>query len=192
MLNEINSSLDVIILQTKNNANYLIDIFCVVWGSFFLSMLSGKRLLYLGIIPRNLIGIPGIFLSPFLHADFNHLFFNTIPLIVLSNFLLIAGIDYYLSATICIALISGTLTWLFAKPGIHIGASGVITGYWALLVSNIYQQGTVTAIILGIICIYYFAGIFFSVFPSKKGISWEGHLFGLIAGGLVSLINIYQ
>lgn len=189
MLNEINSSLDVIILQTKNNANYLIDIFCVVWGSFFLSILSGKRLLYLGIIPRNLIGIPGIFLSPFLHADFNHLFFNTIPLIILSNFLLIAGTEYYLSVTIFITLISGTLTWLFAKPGIHIGASGVITGYWALLVSNIYQQGTITAIILGVICVYYFAGIFLSVFPGKKGVSWEGHLFGLIAGGLVSLMG---
>lgn len=192
MLNEINSSLEVIIAQTKHNSNYLIDIFCIVWGAFFFTLLSGKRLLYLGIIPRNVLGIPGIFISPFLHADFNHLFFNTIPLIVLSNFLLIEGVNYYLLVTIYITLISGVLTWLFAKPGIHIGASGVITGYWALLVSNVYQQGSITAIILGVICIYYFAGIFLSVFPGKKGISWEGHLFGLIAGGFVSYFLSYN
>ena len=77
---------------------------------------------------------------------------------------------------------SGILVWCFAKPGIHIGASGLITGYWALLVSDIYQQGTLTAIILGCVSLYYFAGIFLGVFPGKKGVSWEGHLFGLLAG----------
>lgn len=186
MLEQINTSLDEIIVHTKNNTDYLINIFCVVWGVFFITMLTGRKLLYFGIIPRHLIGMPGILCAPLLHADFNHLFFNTIPLIVLSNFLLINGVDYYLLVTTYIVLISGILTWLFAKQGIHIGASGVITGYWALLVSNIYQEGTVTAIILGVICVYYFAGIFLSVFPGKKGVSWEGHLFGLIAGGLVS------
>lgn len=85
-----------------------------------------------------------------------------------------------------ITLISGFLIWCFAKPGLHIGASAVITGYWSLLVSNIAEQGGLTAIILGVISLYYFAGIFLGVFPGKKGVSWEGHLFGLIAGILVS------
>ena len=182
MLDELNASLSLIVTQTKNNTSYLIDIIGVVWGIFFINLLLGKRLLFLGIIPRNLFGIPGIFCAPFLHADFNHLFFNTIPLIVLSNFLLIDGINYFLIVTAYITIISGVLTWAFAKPGIHVGASSVITGYWALLISNIYQQGTITAIILGLICIYYFAGIFYALFPGKKGVSWEGHLFGLLAG----------
>lgn len=186
MLDQINASLDEIIAHTKSNTDYLINIFCTTWGIFFISMLTGRKLLYLGIIPRHLIGIPGIIFAPFLHANFNHLFFNTIPLIVLSNFLLIDGVNYFLNVTIYIILISGMLTWLFAKPGVHIGASGVITGYWSLLVSNIYQEGTVTAIILGVICVYYFAGIFLAIFPGKKGVSWEGHLFGLLAGGMVS------
>ena len=90
--------------------------------------------------------------------------------------------DYYLQVTLCITLLSGVLIWCFAKPGIHVGASAVITGYWALLVSNMYQEGTLTAIILGIVSVYYFAGIFLGVFPGRKGVSWEGHLFGLVAG----------
>lgn len=93
--------------------------------------------------------------------------------------------------TAIITLISGVLIWLFAKPGIHVGASSVITGYWGLLVSDIVQQGTLTAIILGIISLYYFAGIFFGIFPSKKGVSWEGHLFGLLAGLATSYLMGY-
>lgn len=188
MLSELNASLSLIINQTKNNAPFLSDIFCLLWGVFFLNFLLGKRLLFLGIIPRNILGIPGIIFAPLLHADFNHLFFNTIPLIVLSNFLLIDGINYFLQVTVLITIISGILIWTFAKPGIHVGASSVITGYWALLISNVFQQGTLTALILGFICIYYFIGIFYALFPSKQGISWEGHIFGLIAGIITAYV----
>lgn len=186
ILDALNTSLTLIIEQIKINAHDLYWVVGVIWGIYFLTVISQYKLLYLGIIPRKIYGLPGIVFSPFLHGNFNHLFFNTIPLVVLSNFVLINGLDYYLYVTAVITLISGFLTWCFAKPGIHVGASGVITGYWALLVSNIYQQGTLTAIILGIVCLYYFMGIFYGMFPGKKGVSWEGHLFGAIAGGLVS------
>lgn len=186
MIDELSASLNVIAWQTKNNVPYLIKIFLTLWGVFFINLMLGKKLLYLGIIPRNILGLPGIIFAPFLHADFNHLFFNMIPLIILSNFILINGVPYFILVSIYIILISGILTWTFAKPGIHVGASSVITGYWALLVSNIYHQGTITAIILGIICVYYFAGIFLSIFPGKKNVSWEGHLSGLISGLIIS------
>ena len=182
MLQQLNSSLTLIINQTKMNAHALIIILLTLWGVFIISQLTGKRLLMLGITPRRLYGLPGIFFAPFLHANFNHVFFNSIPLVVLSNFLLINGLTYFLQVTAMIMLLSGLLIWCFAKPGLHVGASAVITGYWALLVSNIYHQGTLTAIILGVISLYYFAGIFLGIFPGKKGVSWEGHLFGLLAG----------
>lgn len=186
MLEELNNSLTLIINQTHSNARYLGIILLIPWCIFFLSNLTGKRLLMLGIIPRRWYGLPGILLSPLLHANFNHIFFNSIPLLVLSNFLLIQGVTYFLYVTLYITLLSGFLIWCFAKPGIHVGASGLITGYWALLISEIYTQGTLTAVILGILSLYYFAGIFLGVFPGKKGVSWEGHLFGLIAGFAVS------
>ena len=144
--------------------------------------ISNNRLLILGIIPRKWIGLPGIVLSPLLHADFNHLFFNSIPLLVLSDFVLMYGVQYFLISTAGITLLSGLFVWLFGKSGVHVGASGVVTGYWALLVSNSYQEATPTSIILGILSIYYFAGIFFGILPLKRGVSWEGHLFGLLAG----------
>ena len=182
MLDELNASLDSIISHTQSNAHSLTIILAIPWIVFFITQLTGNRLLLLGIMPRRLYGLPGIFFAPVLHLNVNHIFFNSIPLVVLSNFLLIHGLTYFLYVTLSITVLSGLLIWCFAKPGLHIGASAVITGYWGLLVINIYQEGTVTAVILGAICLYYFAGIFFGVLPGKKGVSWEGHLFGLIAG----------
>ncbi|CEG60534.1 putative rhomboid family protein [Legionella micdadei] len=191
MLDQLTSSLDQIINQTQANWHTLFIILLIPWLVFILNALLGKRLLILGIIPRHILGLPGILFAPLLHANFNHLFFNSIPLLVLSNFILVNGLTYFLWVTAIITLISGVLIWLFAKPGIHVGASSVITGYWGLLVSDIVQQGTLTAIILGIISLYYFAGIFFGIFPSKKGVSWEGHLFGLLAGLATSYLMGY-
>lgn len=188
MFDQIEASLNLIISQTQANFKTLTVILALIWSIFVLNQLLGNRLLYLGIIPRHLFGLPGIFFAPFLHGNFNHLFFNSIPLIVLANFLLINGLNYFLWVSFAIILFSGILIWCFAKPGIHIGASAVITGYWGLLVTNIMQQGTITAIILGVISLYYFFGIFYGVFPGKKGVSWEGHLFGLIAGFATSYL----
>lgn len=191
MLEKINTSLNLIIQQTNANLNTLGIIFLILWGVFLLTRID-QHLLLLGIIPRTKRGLVGIAFSPLLHADFNHLFFNTIPLLVLSNFILINGLPYFLIATGFITVTCGALLWCFGKPGLHIGASGLITGYWALLVSEIYQQGTVTAIILGVISAYYFAGIFFGIFPSKRGVSWEGHFFGLVSGVLFSFFIHYD
>lgn len=190
MLNELSTSLNTIINQTWANLPTLGVIIAIPWLVFILDQIVGKRLLYLGIVPRHLYGLRGIFFAPLLHADFNHLFFNTIPLLVLSNFILIRGLNYFVLVTVIITLISGLLIWCFAKPGLHVGASSLITGYWGLLISDILRQGTLTALILGGLSLYYFAGIFLGIFPSKKGISWEGHLFGLLAGLATSyLIN---
>ncbi|CAM2980156.1 rhomboid family intramembrane serine protease [Legionella worsleiensis] len=182
MVNELWISVDLIVSQTQNNLNTLGIILLIPWTIFFISHFVTPNILLLGIIPRHLRGLPGIICAPLLHANFNHLFFNSIPLVVLSNFVLINGLDYYLTVTLLITLQSGLAIWCFAKPGLHIGASALITGYWGLLVSNIYQQGTLTTLILGLISLYYFAGIFFGIIPSRKGVSWEGHLFGLLAG----------
>ena len=186
MLSEITASLELIVLQTKENAPFLLNIVTLLFICFLLGRIF-HPLLFLGIIPRKLYGLPGIFISPFLHLNFNHFFFNTIPLVVLSNFILLGGFEYYLQVTFYIMLGSGILIWLFARSAIHIGASAVITGYWAFLVINSYEQGSITAIILGGICVYYFLGIFLGIFPNEKGVSWEGHLFGLITGGVTSL-----
>lgn len=188
MIDELMRSLNVIISQTQNNFKILGVILLIPWIFFFISHFIYKRILLLGIIPRHIRGLPGILCTPLLHANFNHIFFNSIPLLVLSNFILIDGLHYYLMVTLYITVLSGLAIWCFAIPGLHIGASALITGYWGFLICNIYQQGTLTTIILGLVSLYYFAGIFFGIFPREKGVSWQGHLFGLLAGIATSYI----
>lgn len=187
MLEEMVDSLNLIITQTQKNYGPIGIMISILWGIYILSRLF-PQLIFLGIRPRKLSGLPGIVCAPFLHANFNHLFFNCIPLVVLSNFILIDGISYFIVTTISITLLSGVAIWLFARPLIHVGASGVISGYWGFLVYNIYQSGTLTAIILGLVSAYYFAGIFLGIFPGKKGVSWESHFIGLLAGLLTSYL----
>ncbi len=180
-LNAINTALAIFVEQTQANMHYLLVMVMFLYAVFVATRMF-PFILALGIWPRKPYGLPGIFFAPFLHVNFNHLFFNTVPLVILSNFLLINGLHYFLMVTLSITIISGLCIWCFAKPGIHLGSSAVVTGYWGLLVTNIYLQGTLMAVMLGIVCFYYFAGIFLGVFPGKKGVSWEGHLFGLLAG----------
>ena len=187
-LYNLNSSLHLIIIQTKANLPILLTIIVILWSIFLVNQLIGKRLFYLGIVPRQVMSLPGIFFAPFLHAHFDHLFFNTIPLLILSNMLLVQGLLYFIAVTIMITFISGILIWCLAKPGLYIGASAIITGYWGLVVVNIYNQATITSILIGLVSIYYLSGIFYGIFPERKDVAWQGHLFGLIAGLLTSYI----
>ncbi len=188
MLDSLTNSLEFIIHQTWYNGYYLELMTFVLCGVYLLNILTGGRLLYLGILPRHPLSLPGIFFAPLLHANFNHLFFNLIPLLVLSDFVLMNGVHYYLITTFLITLFSGLLTWFLGRSALHVGASGLITGYWGLLLCNVYQQGTMIAVILGIISGYYFIGILYGLFPSQKGVSWEGHVFGLIAGIFTAMV----
>lgn len=182
MLTQILEGFTVIASQTKTNLGFLTGIFLVLWGCYLINLTLGNALLYLGIRPRKALGLSGIFFAPFLHANFNHLFFNTIPLLVLANFILIQGVPLFLHVSALIILLSGLLIWCFAPDGLYIGASGVITGYWGYLLAHAYYQSTATTLILAVVCAYYFMGIFYSIFPEKKHIAWQGHLFGLLSG----------
>ena len=188
-LEELSTRLQIFILQTQLNAHTLILVVCTLWGVYLLNLLLQRRLFCFGIVPRRWYGLPGILCAPLLHANFNHLFFNTVPLVVLSDFLLYNGAAYYIQATLGITLLCGLFIWLICKPGIYIGASAVITGYWGLLVSGIYQQGTFMAIILGLVSVYYFAGILAGLFPKQNGGSWQGHACGLAAGLIYSVLS---
>lgn len=160
----------------------------LLWGIFLLNFLLGYRLNILGIYPRHIFGIPGIFCSPFLHASFNHLFFNSIPFLVLTDFLLIGGFKQFIHISLLITLISGTTLWCFGRRAIHVGASGVIMGYFAYLLAVAYRSPSLLTIPIAIICLYYFGGLIFSLFPKEKHVSWEGHLFGFIAGLITAFL----
>lgn len=143
-----------------------------------------------GIRPRRLDGLDGILFAPFLHANFPHLYANSIPLILLGTFVLAAGVRRFLWSTVVIMLIGGLGVWIVGAAGtVHVGASGVIFGYLGLLLTRgIVERSwwnAAVAILIGVLYGWQVQG----VLPGQEGnISWEGHLFGFIGGVLAAVL----
>lgn len=170
------------ITQVQKQIPLSLALIGILWLILIINKVIGYRLNWLGIYPRHPAGLVGIVLHPFLHGSFNHLFFNSIPLFVLLTFLLAFGIPIFICATCCIVILSGIFIWLLGRNGIHVGASALIMGYWAYLLVYTYQHPSILTFILAVVCVYYFGSLLFSIFPQEEKVSWEGHLFGLIAG----------
>ena len=154
----------------------------ILWGIHLLSLLFNENLSKLGLLPRNLPGLLGIFTSPLIHADFSHLISNTIPLIVLGwiIFNFYPKVSYILF--IFIYLVTGILVWIFARQVYHIGASGVVYGFVSFLFfSGIFRRDN-KSIALALVIVFLYGGLVWGMVPGWEGISWESHLFGAIAG----------
>ena len=135
-----------------------------------------------GIIPRHLAGLTGILWAPFLHASFQHLAANTVPLLVLGAIICARGKGEFALVTVGGILLGGILTWLFARSADHIGASGLIFCYFGYVASLAWFNRTFGTLCLSVVCILAYGGMIKGILPTLTPISWEGHLAGLVAG----------
>lgn len=137
---------------------------------------------HFGIYPRTLKGLWGVLLAPLIHADFNHLFANSVPLIVLGS----GTIYFYRSLSyrvfVIVWFVSSFLVWIGGRPSFHIGASGIVYGLASFLFFSgaIRRDSRLAAISLVVVFLY--GGMIWGIFPIWPTISWEGHLFGGITG----------
>lgn len=153
----------------------------------------------LGIRPRQISGLPGIFFAHFLHfVDTNgkypnnsHIVGNTLTFAILGLFIALQGLNLFYIVTIGIALASGIGTWLVGRDAVHAGASGVIYGYIGFL----FVYGLVSrhslAMILGIIAFFAYGRIVVGILPLVSWISWEMHSFGFLGGIIMAYIVSY-
>jgi membrane associated rhomboid family serine protease len=172
--------------EVKTQATVLAAYAGSMWGLEAIDFVLGGRLDQFGIHPRTVSGLLGILFAPFLHGGFGHLIANTGPLLVLSFIIMQRKKRDLLYVSVISGLISGLGTWLIAPSNsVHIGASGVIFGYLGYLIARGYYERKFWAIVGSILVLVLYGGALFGIFPGDAGISWQGHLFGLI-GGVVS------
>ena len=141
-----------------------------------------------GIWPRRVDGLDGIIWAPLLHGDFAHLGANTLPLLVLGWLVLAGGIAQFVGVTATIWLLGGVGTWLVGVPGSHLGASGLIFGWMVFLLMRGFFARSVGQIVVAIVLFLYWGGMLWGVLPGQPGVSWEGHLFGALAGALAAYV----
>jgi membrane associated rhomboid family serine protease len=142
-----------------------------------------------GIIPRHADGLDGVLFSPFLHAGWDHLYGNAVPLILVGTFALAGGSRRFIWSTAVIMLVSGLGVWIVGNPNsVVVGASGVIFGYLGL----VFTRGLVehswwnigVAAFLGLLYWYQL----YNVLPSDPRVSWQGHLLGLLGGAIAAVV----
>ncbi len=179
---EWTNALHQIILTMQTNALVALEIIGLLWAIQLVNMSLHYRLNVLGIYPRHPFGLIGIFTSPFLHGNINHLFFNSIPLFLLLVLMLANGFSYFLNVTLNIMIFSGIAVWLFGRQAMHVGASGVIMGYMGFLLTQAYSHPNASGLILGALALYYCGSILMHLLPTDVKTSWEGHVFGFAAG----------
>lgn len=151
------------------------------------AIVFGGSLVGLGIHPRSLSGLLGIFFAPFLHGNFAHLSANTVPLFVLGALVMTRRRVDLLIVSVIAGLVGGLGTWLIAPAAsVHIGASILIFGYLGfLLLRGVFERKTWS--ILGSVLVFLmYGGALWGVLPGQIGISWQGHLFGLLGGVLAA------
>jgi membrane associated rhomboid family serine protease len=154
----------------------------LLWLIQLISYFFDLNLYKLGVLPRKLDGIIGIFTSPLIHGSFSHLISNTFPLIVLG-----LGIFYFypkVAYKVFITIYLGTeiLVWIFAREVYHIGASGIIYGFISFLFfSGVFRRDN-RSIALALVVVFLYGGLIWGVLPIQEGVSWESHLFGGIVG----------
>jgi membrane associated rhomboid family serine protease len=164
-----------------------IAIFMVaIWGVFILSRFVPKVNCY-GVIPRTSAGLAGIPAMPFLHYDLTHILHNTVPLFILLALLVVSTARPWV-AVVEIVLLGGLLLWLVGRPKIHIGASGLIFGLIAFLIVSGFRDGRLLSLGIAAVVGFLYGGTLVSgVLPRLKSyVSWEGHLCGAMAGGIVA------
>ncbi len=156
---------------------------CIWLGYVLLMPLSGWSF---ALVPRTADGLLGVVGMPLLHANVAHLWSNSVPLAILGGLVGRRGLPYLGLVTALCLLLGGLLLWCLGRPALHVGASLLVFGYLGFLLGRGYLERSWEALIVAVIVLVAYGGLFWGVLPNQPGVSWEGHLFGVTAGLLTA------
>ena len=140
-----------------------------------------------GVWPRTAVGLWGILLAPVLHAGFGHVMANTVPFLVLGWLVMMRRLRDFFVVSFITIIVSGLGIWLIAPANtVHLGASGLIFGYFGYLLLRGYFERSLSSILWSILVLFLYGGMIWGVLPQRLGISWQSHLFGFIGGGFAA------
>lgn len=163
-------------------ARLLAALVVVLTGIHVLNVLFDGYLNRYGIVPRVPARIANIFSAPFIHRDFAHLFNNLASLVVLSGFVLLRSVKFYLASSAFIIAFGGALVWLFGRDAFHIGSSGWIFGLWSLSIALAWFDRKLINILILVVVIALYGAMALGVLPDDPSVSYEAHQAGVVAG----------
>lgn len=177
-----------IVRELKTQIWILLSVLGLLWVIHGVNtfLFQGQLVLF-GIRPRQVGGLWGILFAPLLHGNFSHLIANTVPLLTLGWLVMLQTTVDFLVVTAIAMGVSGFGTWLIgASTSVHIGASGVIFGYFGFLLLRGYFERSAIAIAISLLVMGFYGSLLWGVLPNQPGVSWEGHLFGFVGGAIAA------
>lgn len=155
----------------------------LLWLLEAVDQAAGNALDAYGIEPRRTDELVDVVPAAFLHFGWDHLMANTLPLLVLGFMAALRGTGRFLAVAFTIIAVSGLGVWLTAPDHSNTaGASGLVFGLFGYLVLRGFVDRRITDVALGGVVAVLYGSILWGVLPTSAGISWQGHLFGLIGG----------
>jgi membrane associated rhomboid family serine protease len=141
-----------------------------------------------GVAPRELSGLAGILVAPLLHGGFGHLIANSIPLLVVGTAMLYLYPDASSKVLPAVYFGPGIAVWIFARGGIHVGASGLIYG----LAAYVFAAGVIRrdrrAIAASLLVAFIYGSLAWGVLPLREEVSWETHLAAALLGFALAIV----
>jgi membrane associated rhomboid family serine protease len=158
----------------------------VIWAVFLVSLFI-PRLDDFGVQPRTPGGLIGIPAAPFLHESLDHVLSNTVPLFILLA-LLAGSRARSWEVVVDLVLVGGLLLWIFGRPAIHIGASGLIFGLITFLITSGFLEKRLVPLTIAVIVGFVYGSTLISGILPRFGshISWDGHLSSAVAGVILA------
>lgn len=141
-----------------------------------------------GIYPLTLKGLPGIVLSPLIHADFKHLLSNSIPLFLLSTALFYFYSEISMKVLSFAWLFTGLLVWMAGRDAWHIGASGLVYSLASFLFFSGILRRYFRLVALSLLIVFLYGSMVWGIFPGiYKNVSWESHMLGFFSGLILAI-----
>ena len=161
----------------------LIALLAAIWTLAVVNLVTGYALLpWFGLVPRTASGFDGIAFMPLLHGSLGHAAANTPPLLVLGAAVTLTAREVALRATAVIVVLGGGAVWLLGARAIHVGASGLIFGWFGFLLTHGLLERRPAPALAAIAVALIYGTMIWGVLPGRPGVSWEAHLFGALAG----------
>ena len=161
-----------------------------MWAVYSVEFFYSMDLGWLGIKPRTVSGLIGVFAAPLVHGNLAHLVSNTLPLLFLGSILFYFYPRIGNVVFLRCYFVTNVLVWLLSpRVSYHIGASGLIYGLSSFLIFFGLLRLDFWSLLIALVVFVMYGGIFYGVFPGSPHVSWESHLAGALVG-MVSAFNL--
>lgn len=159
----------------------------VMWSVFLFELLLQIDLSRFGLRPREGFGLLGLLTTPLLHGSLSHIGSNSAPLFIGGVAMLFLYPNASLRALPLLYIGSAALAWIFARPSLHIGASGLVYGILAFVFVSGLIRRDLRSVGVSLMIWFLYGSMIWGVLPAGRSMSWELHASGLLIGVLLAL-----